>query len=335
MTGLGRSDRMIQDNLSHQTLISSSHSSPAPAISLAVDPNEISIKNKPIKQELEPSVSPSYHSSANINFSKSPASSATPHHVQVTARALLMNIKPDPSFDPNIKIKKEFSSDTFWSPFSDMNMMETSESITNNHWAATNTANMNDIKKEVLDELFDTSIDKEAVNKVPTQLNPASQPSPRFLVPQLSIASETEESSVEADDFYNNVENMKTEPISPPGSSGSLSENDHENTGFQHHGDLDNIVASFGRSKVDVTLGTTICIGRETNNNNNNNNNNNSFITNNFGSGCKAELNLPDLDLDFSNILDESIADISMSEQDFLQIRMDTLDACSEVMSNV
>ena len=70
-------------------------------------------------------------------------------------------------------------------------------------------------------------------------------------------------------------------------------------------------------------------------NNNNNNNNNNSFITNNFGSGCKAELNLPDLDLDFSNILDESIADISMSEQDFLQIRMDTLDACSEVMSNV
>ena len=49
----------------------------------------------------------------------------------------------------------------------------------------------------------------------------------------------------------------------------------------------------------------------------------------------KSDFVLPDLDLDFSNFFDDNIGDINMNEQDFLQMRMDTFDTCSEIMSNV
>ena len=50
---------------------------------------------------------------------------------------------------------------------------------------------------------------------------------------------------------------------------------------------------------------------------------------------CKTDLTLPELDIDFSNFFDENISDINMNEQDFLQMRMDTYDGCSELMSHV
>ena len=76
--------------------------------SFAVDPNEILLKNKPIKQD--PDVLPSYQE-ANFNLSKFKLCNLPPispiDTVQLTAQALLMNVKPDPNFDPNLRIKKE------------------------------------------------------------------------------------------------------------------------------------------------------------------------------------------------------------------------------------
>merc|ERR1712106_457085 len=74
--------------------------------SFAVDPNDILLKNKPIKQE--PISLPTYQE-ANFNLSRFKLCNLppiSPIDVQLTAQALLMNVKPDPNFDPNLKIKK-------------------------------------------------------------------------------------------------------------------------------------------------------------------------------------------------------------------------------------
>ena len=300
--------------------------------SFAVDPNEILLKNKPIKQD--PDTLPSYQE-ANFNLSKFklcnlPAMSAI--DVQLTAQALLMNVKPDPTFDPNLKIKKECSGDyqSLSSPSSQVSPgsgLLTGQLSQPENWLSTpSTAqaptaqtqpNLNDIKKEVLDELFENS---DSFSKMSTAKIEMTQSPPGYLVPQLSIASENEDSVLDNDDFYRN--SMKTEPISPQSnSSGSNSDTDHDS--FSFHRDLDTIVASFGRanSKQDSTLTSSPAPAMEA-----------SFSHN---VTCKADFNLPDLDLDLSNFLDENISDINVNEQDFLPMRMDSFDACSEIISNV
>ena len=186
--------------------------------------------------------------------------------------------------------------------------------------AAATQPNLNDIKKEVLDELFENSDTFNKMSNAKIEMTQSSPPG--YLVPQLSIASENEDSVLDNDDFY--CISMKTEPISPQSnSSGSNSDTDHDS--FSFHRDLDTIVASFGRanSKQDASLGSshTSASAIETSLSHN--------IT------CKADFNLPDLDLDLSNFLDENISDINVNEQDFLPMRMDSFDACSEIMSNV
>jgi len=242
---------------------------PSYSESFAVDPNEILLKNKPIK--LEPDSLPYYH-----------LPPVSPLDVQLTAQALLMNVKPDPTFDPNLKIKKEYDG------------LGASPVNNQDNWCTVST--MNDIKREVLDELFDNH-GQTAAN------NPADKTSqsPGMLVPQLSITSENEDSVLESDDFYSI--SLKNEPVSPQSSS-SASDNDHES-----------LVASLGRAKQDATLGLAVP------------------AINNIN--CKSELTLPELDIDFSNFFDENLTDINMNEQDFLQMRMDTFDGCSEIMSNV
>ena len=174
-------------------------------------------------------------------------------------------------------------------------------------------SNLNDIKKEVLDELFDSSDIVKQVNNQKMEIAPSPQ-GPGFIVPQLSTASENEDSMLDNDDFYKI--SLKTEPISPQSSvSGSNSDTDHDS--FSFHSDLDTIVASFGRANNTPIMGTSPA-------------SNSSHLTN-----CKSDFNLPDLDIDFNNIFDENINDINMNEQDFLQMRMDTFDACAEIMSNV
>ena len=166
---------------------------------------------------------------------------------------------------------------------------------------------MNDIKREVLEELFENNETTGAGNP---QAKPSVSQSPGILVPQLSINSETEDSLLENDDFYKI--SLKNEPISPQSSS-SASDNDHDS--FSFHRNLDTVVASLGRAKQDTTLGLSLPGVNHLN--------------------CKSDLTLPELDIDFSNFFDENITDINMNEQDFLQMRMDTFDGCSEIMSNV
>ena len=304
---------------------------PAFSESFAVDPNEILLKNKPIKQE--PDSLPSYQE-ANFNLSKFKLCNLppiSPIDVQLTARALLMNVRPDPNFDPNLKIKKECSDHGSLELHSPAHSPERC-------WPQ---PSLNDIKQEVLEELFDTAAPGHKMEVSPAPGHAVSPPG-SFLVPQLSVAgSEEGEDSQEAalieDDFYScggaaagprgaGLEaglKLKTEPVSPSSasqwSSGSSSDTDH---------DLDTIVATFGHApshapspcpgpgtKQDATLGAATHLGSL--------------------ASCKADFNLPDLDLDFSNFFDENINDINMNEQDFLQMRMDTFDACSEIMSNV
>ena len=216
---------------------------PSYSESFAVDPNEILLKNKPIK--LEPDSLPYYH-----------LPPVSPLDVQLTAQALLMNVKPDPTFDPNLKIKKEYDG------------LGASPVNNQDNWCTVST--MNDIKREVLDELFDNH-GQTAAN------NPADKTSqsPGMLVPQLSITSENEDSVLESDDFYSI--SLKNEPVSPQSSS-SASDNDHES-----------LVASLGRAKQDATLGLAVP------------------AINNIN--CKSELTLPELDIDFSNFFDETCLD--------------------------
>ena len=165
---------------------------------------------------------------------------------------------------------------------------------------------MNEIKKEVLDELFDNADEVKENSNEKSDLQ-----HPTFLVPQLSVKSEQDESSLESDDFYNI--SLKMEPISPQSNS-SISESDHDS--FTFHKDLDTIVASFGNSSEKHDDPTVAKSEGPSNN-------------------PKSDFVLPDLDLDFSNFFDDNIGDINMNEQDFLQMRMDTFDTCAEIMSNV
>lgn len=278
-------DKLLQES----SLITAPESlgQPSYSESFAVDPNEILLKNKPIKQEPD---SLSYYQESNFNIPP-----VSPIDVQLTAQALLMNVKPDPTFDPNLKIKKEYGDMVARSP----------ENNNQENWC--NISSMNDIKREVLDELFENHVAITANN--PNEKSVVSQ-SPGILVPQLSITSENEDSLLENDDFYKI--SLKNEPISPQSSS-SASDNDHDS--FSCHRNLDTVVASTGRAKQDATLGLT------------------PPGINNLN--CKSDLTLPELDIDFSNFFDENITDINMNEQDFLQMRMDTFDGCSEIMSNV
>ena len=285
-------DKLLQES----SLITAPESlgQPSYSESFAVDPNEILLKNKPIKQE--PDSLPYYQES---DFNNLPQAPVSPIDVQLTAQALLMNVKPDPTFDPNLKIKKEYG---------DVGAGAEAGSPGNTqppNWC--NISSMNDIKREVLDELFENNERSSANNP---QDKPSVSQSPGILVPQLSITSETEDSLLENDDFYKI--SLKNEPISPQSSS-SASDNDHDS--FSFHRNLDTVVASLGRAKQDTTLGLSLPGGNHFN--------------------CKSDLTLPELDIDFSNFFDENITDINMNEQDFLQMRMDTFDGCSEIMSNV
>ena len=58
--------------------------------SLAIDPKETLLNSKAVKQDFSPS-----------HFNNSIIS---PIDVQLKAKELLMNVKPDPIFDPNIKV---------------------------------------------------------------------------------------------------------------------------------------------------------------------------------------------------------------------------------------
>ena len=286
-------DKLLQES----SLITAPESlgQPSYSESFAVDPNEILLKNKPIKQE--PDSLPYYQ---EPEFNNLPPAPVSPIDVQLTAQALLMNVKPDPTFDPNLKIKKEYG---------DVAVAVAgagASSPANNHqpsWC--NISSMNDIKREVLEELFENNETSSANN--PNDKPSVSSQSPGILVPQLSITSENEDSLLENDDFYKI--SLKNEPISPQSSS-SASDNDHDS--FSFHRNLDTVVASLGRAKQDTTLGLSLP-----------------------GINCKSDLTLPELDIDFSNFFDENITDINMNEQDFLQMRMDTFDGCSEIMSNV
>jgi len=273
--------------------------------SFAVDPNDILLKNKPIKQE--PLSLPSYQE-ANFNLSRFKLCNLppiSPIDVQLTAQALLMNVKPDPNFDPNLKIKKEFEEvHSSISPSSTPSDMGSPVSSQTENWFPI--SNMNEIKKEVLDELFEDH-DETKVNTDNNELQ-----HPNFLVPQLSVKSEHDDSSLECDDFYNI--SLKMEPISPQSNS-SISDTDHDS--FSFHKDLDTIVASFGKASNKQDDDTTVAKSEGLSNN------------------PKSDFVLPDLDLDFSNFFDDNIGDINMNEQDFFQMRMDTFDACSEIMSNV
>jgi len=217
-----------------------------------------------------------------------------------------MNVKPDPNFDPNLKIKKEFEEKrSSISPASTPRDMTSTPSSQAENWFPI--SNMNEIKKEVLDELFDNA--DEAKDETNNELQ-----HPTFLVPQLSVKSEQDESSLESDDFYNI--SLKMEPISPQSNSSSISESDHDS--FTFHKDLDTIVASFGKSSQKQEDDPTVAKSEGPTSNN-----------------PKSDFVLPDLDLDFSNFFDDNIGDINMNEQDFLQMRMDTFDTCAEIMSNV
>jgi len=307
-------EKLIQDSqlitTPDETKIFANIGQPSYPESFAVDPNDILLKNKPIKQE--PLSLPSYQD-ANFNPSRfklcnlpSNLPPVSPIDVQLTAQALLMNVKPDPNFDPNLKIKKEFEEKrSSISPASTPRDMTSTPSSQAENWFPI--SNMNEIKKEVLDELFDNA--DEAKDETNNELQ-----HPTFLVPQLSVKSEQDESSLESDDFYNI--SLKMEPISPQSNSSSISESDHDS--FTFHKDLDTIVASFGKSSQKQEDDPTVAKSEGPTSNN-----------------PKSDFVLPDLDLDFSNFFDDNIGDINMNEQDFLQMRMDTFDTCAEIMSNV
>ena len=82
------------DDSCHVTmLLNPSHFEP-----FAIDPKETLLNSKATRQEFSP---------PNFNHLK-----MSPFDVQRKAKELLMNVKPDPIFDPNITIKSEFSNNT-------------------------------------------------------------------------------------------------------------------------------------------------------------------------------------------------------------------------------
>jgi len=142
--------------------------------SLAIDPKETLLNSKAVKQDFSPS-----------HFNNSIIS---PIDVQLKAKELLMNVKPDPIFDPNIKIKTECSK------------YQNTSSISKfcagfAPFGQTSNPNMNDIKKEVLDELFD-------LDTVSKEIGERKKEVSSFLVPQLSNVSESDDSILENGDFF-------------------------------------------------------------------------------------------------------------------------------------
>lgn len=146
---------------------------PTPFESFAIDPKETLLNSKAVRQDFPPS-----HLDSSSKIS--------PIDVQLKAKELLMNVKPDPIFDPNINIKSEcpnYQNSTLIS-----NICSGGQTLMPN-------PNLNDIKKEVLDELFDP-------NDVCNKIEERNEDIPSFLVPQLSNVSENEDSIVENDDFF-------------------------------------------------------------------------------------------------------------------------------------
>lgn len=146
----------------------------------AIDPKETLLNSKATRQEFPP---------PNFNHLK-----MSPFDVQRKAKELLMNVKPDPIFDPNITIKSEFSNNLNSNFYSKISSDFVSESQICQEPLMPN-PNLNDIKKEVLEELFDLHDDKNNVVEKREDI-------PSFLVPQLSNASENEESIVENAEFF-------------------------------------------------------------------------------------------------------------------------------------
>ena len=156
---------------------------------------------------------------------------------------------------------------------------------------------MNDIKREVLDELFDNY---QKTGRQEDRKPDLGSPPP-FLVPQLSLASEPEDNSVENDGFYHHHHHHESDEfyrLSPKMDPASMSQ------GVTR--DLDTIMSGLDQGSKDSFLEPS--------------------------RGCdKADLNLSDLDLDFSHYIDENISDMNINEQDILQMRMDTFDPLANV----
>ena len=264
---------------------------------LAMNPNDLLLKAEggPVKEE---PVSPPCYSAPSSSCS--PPSPSSDLQLQVRAQALLAAVRPDLCFDPNMKIKKEF--EQFDSPMCTSSLASPSQQ-------SCLSTNLNDIKKEVLSELFDDE---------PVEYN--SSPLDR----QLSVKSEQEEEIV-SDDFYDI--SFKLEPIASPHSNSSTGESDHDSFSFHH--DLDDIVNTFSKSnsssssngsgvllpRGEAPLSVADLLGRQ---------------------AARMDIpQLPNLDLDFQNFFDDNIADVNMNDQDFFQMNMDTFDAASELVSNV
>ena len=139
--------------------------------------------------------------------------------VQLRAQALLAAVRPDPCFDPHMKIKKEFDHIESHTP----SQTSPTVSLSPIHPPPFPSTNLHDIKKEVLSELFDDH--KKIEDKS------------SFLDRQLSVKSEQE-------DFYDI--SFKPEPIASPHSNSSIGESDHDS--FSFHRDLDAIVNNFSKS---------------------------------------------------------------------------------------
>ena len=251
----------------------------------AVDPHDLLLKTESgLKQE--PASPPCYPSSRP----------SSPGSLQQRAQALLAQVRPDPTYDPHMRIKKEF--ENFDSPLCLSSLSQEDQVPSPSHHSFQST-NLNEIKKEVLSELFDD--DEKMQNKS------------SLLDRQLSVKSEQEEEMV-SDDFYDI--SFKLEPIASPHSNSSISESDHDSFSFHH--DLDAIVNTF--SKSNTRPGGRDGEAHEL-----------------LPKQCfRPEIPiLPNLDLDFQNFFDDNIADVNMNDHDFFQMNMDTFDAASELVTNV
>lgn len=264
----------------------------------AMDPHDLLLKTESQSSvKLEP-LSPGqaeYASTGSTTQPQSPPSVPDTLEAQLRSQPLLMNVQPEPSFDPNMKIKKEL--DNFESSLSGMSAQQSlslpCSSPNESRFASTT---LNEIKKEVLSELFD---DERSDDKS------------KLLDRQLSVKSEQDEDMV-SDEFYDI--SFKLEPIASPHSNSSISESDHDS--FSFHRDLDAIVNNFSKSSSRDTEMAT--------------------VGDLLGQAGKHDIPvLPNLDLDFHNFFDDNIADVSINDQDFFQMNMDTFEAASELVPNV
>ena len=185
----------------------------------AVDPHDLLLKTEgEVKQE--PASPPTYQPPV-VSRSNTPMA-----EVQLRAQALLAAVRPDPCYDPNMKIKKEFDQLDSHTPTSQTSPPVSLSPI---HPPPFHSTNLHEIKKEVLSELFD---DHEKLEDKSALLDR-----------QLSVKSEQEDEMV-SDDFYDI--SFKLEPISSPHSNSSIGESDHDS--FSFHRDLDAIVNNFSKS---------------------------------------------------------------------------------------